>query len=62
MKDHLKSNKTSYVVTKDFVCALVASDKTSNNNIVVWVLGVDCRNIKKVVEVWCSLDNGGDAF
>jgi hypothetical protein len=48
-------------MAKDIVCVF-ASFKTCNNRQVTRVLGVDCRNIKKVVERRCILDTNGDVF
>jgi hypothetical protein len=50
------------VMAKDIVRALATYDKTNNNRQIIQILGVDCRNIKRAIERWHTLNNNGDAF
>jgi len=40
------------VMAKDIVRALATHDKTSNNRQVIWILGVDRKNIKRKIKRW----------
>jgi hypothetical protein len=60
LSNHLNGQKIKPIVmAKDIVCVL-ASSKTCNIGQVARVLGVDRKNIKKVVERQCIIDTNED--
>ncbi len=49
-------------MAKNIVCIIANFNKSYSSRQVVWVLGVDCKNIKKAIKRRCSLETNGDAF
>jgi hypothetical protein len=49
-------------MAKDIVYVLATFDKTSNNRQVVWILGVDHKNIKRAIERRYTFDDNRNAF
>lgn len=62
LKKHLQGKKNSCIIAKDIFYSLTAFNKTKNNSRIIWVLGVDWRNLKRTIENRFSLDHGWDAF
>jgi len=49
-------------MAKDIICAATMFNKNCSGRQVTRTLGVDCRNIKRAYERWCSLNTNQDAF